>query len=188
MTKLKYRSPCYYCGDTSCSNEHAPPKQMFKAFECDSITVPSCEDHNSKKGGFDQAIVSAFLLPLSNSVGRYTLEKDVLEAIQVVQSSFERTKRRAIDSPLLKNPPKSLKELPNLAYLVPEIDISSWVRQLTAALVYDAVHAFDPTIIWNDTVVWSPDWVAAKGPSSLEFEQVISLFEKKVGFWQTSIG
>ena len=104
---------------------------------------------------------------------------DVLKAIQVVQSSFERTKRRAINSPLLRDPPKVLEDLPNLSYLVSDIDIASWVRQLTAALVYDAIQIFDSTIDWPKAVIWSPDWVTAKGPVSLEYEQVISIFKEK---------
>lgn len=63
-----YRSTCYYCGGKTTSDEHAPPRQMFRAFDCDSITVPSCETHNSAKAGRDQAIVSAFLIPTQNRI------------------------------------------------------------------------------------------------------------------------
>jgi hypothetical protein len=177
--KRKHKAPCYYCGKQACTDEHAPPKQMFKAFSCDSITVPSCEDHNSAKGGSDQAIVSAFLTPLHNSIGRYSLEDEVLEAIRVAVPSFERAKRRAVNSSLLKNPPEALQDLPNLAYLVPSINIGAWIRQLTAALVYDGTQVFDSTVGWPGTIAWSPDWVAAEGPASLELEQAISLLEKQ---------
>jgi len=151
VAKRKHKALCYYCGRRANSNEHAPPKQMFKEFSCDSITVPSCEDHNSAKGGSDQAIVSAFLIPLYNGIGRYSLEGEVLKAIKVAEPSFERAKRRAVNSALLKNPPEALKDLPNLAYLVPSIDIGAWIRQLTAALVYDGTQVFDPTIGWSET-------------------------------------
>jgi hypothetical protein len=151
---------------------------MFRAFSCDSITVPSCEDHNSAKGGSDQAIVSAFLIPLHNGIGRYSLEDEVLEAIRVAEPSFERAKRRAIDSSPLKNPPEALKDLPNLAYLVPSMNIGAWVRQLTAALVYDSARVFDSTIGWPGAIAWSPNWVAAEGPASLQLEQAISILEK----------
>jgi hypothetical protein len=179
MTKRKYKEPCYYCGGQACSDEHAPPQQMFKGFSCDSITVPSCKDHNSAKSGADQAIVSAFLIPLHNGIGRYPLEDEVLKAIQIAEPSFDRAKRRAINSPLLRTPPGVLKDLPNLAYLVPTIDIGAWVRQLTAALVYDAIHIFDSAIQWSEAVVWSPDWITAKGPASLELEQAISILGKQ---------
>lgn len=179
MAKLKHKASCYYCGRQACSNEHVPPKQMFKRFLCDSITVPSCEAHNSSKGGADQAIVSAFLVPLYNGIGRFSLEGEILEAIKVAEPSFERAKRKAINSPLLKNPPRALKDLPNLAYLVPSIDIRAWIRQLTAAVVYDGTQVFDPTIQWSEVIAWSPDWLAAEAPASLEIGQATSILEKQ---------
>lgn len=152
---------------------------MFKGFPCDSITVPSCKAHNSSKAGDDQAIVSAFLIPLCNGMDSYSWEDDVISAIQTAQSSFERAKRRAVDIPLLKNPPQALKDLPNVAYLVPSIHIRDWIRLLTAGLVYDAVQGFDSTINWPEIIVWSPDWIAAKEPASLDLEQVISMMKKQ---------
>ena len=178
MAKRKYTSPCYFCGGQACTDEHAPPKQMFKSFSCDSITVPSCEEHNSSKGGHDQAIVNAFLIPLHNEKNRYRLEKEILAAIKVAEPSFERTKRRAIDSPLLKNPSNSLKDLPNLVYLVPCIDIQAWVRQLTAAMIFDGTNNFDSKIKWSESKTWSPYWIA-KDPSPIEPEQAKSILQKK---------
>jgi len=177
MAKRKYKEACYYCGTQSCTDEHVPPKQMFKGFSCDSITVPSCEEHNTSKGGADQAIVSFFLIPLRNSMGRYSFEREVLQAIHMAQPSYELTKRKAIDSPLFKDPPQALKGLPNLAYLVPEIDMSAWIRQLTAALVYDGVGKFDAMIKWSKAPIWSPQWIAAKGPASVELEQATPLIQ-----------
>ena len=145
---------------------------MFRAFTCDSITVPSCEQHNNSKGGNDQAIVSAFLIPLSNGADKYPLEDDVLKAVQIAQSSFERVKRRAIDSSLFRNPPEILQDLPDLAYLIPDMDIREWIRQLTAALVYDCIQYFDPEINQSKIISWSPDWLSAGGPASLKLEQV----------------
>lgn len=178
MGKRKHNSPCYFCGELSTSNEHAPPKQMFRAFSCDSITVPSCEQHNSSKGGHDQAIISAFLIPLSNSAEKIDLEEDILKALKKAQSSFERVKRRAINSPMLKNPPEILKDLPNLAYLISEIDIEGWIKQLTAALVWDCTRAYDSTIDWLNSIAWSPDWISARGPASIEHGYARAVFEK----------
>jgi hypothetical protein len=61
---------------------------MFRGFPCDSITVPSCYEHNSAKGGADQAIVSTFLVPLKNGIGTYTLDEDVLKAIKRAEPRF----------------------------------------------------------------------------------------------------
>ena len=49
------------------------------------------------------------------------------------------------------------------------------MRQLTAALVYDGTQVVDQTIRWPDTVAWSPDWVPAEGPASVEYEQAVSI-------------
>jgi len=181
--KSKHKNPCYYCGAQACSNEHAPPKQMFKGFPCDSITAPSCDEHNSEKSGDDQAIVSAFLIPLHNRLEQYgqdehSLEANIVKAIDVAKPSFVRAKRKATSRPLLSAPPKVLSDLPDVSYLVPSVDLRAWVRQLTAALVFDGTLAFDPTIIWNEAIAWSPDWIwETERPAS--GEDAILLFEKK---------
>ena len=156
---------------------------MFKKFTCDSITVPSCAIHNTAKGGDDQAIVSAFLIPLHNGIKKYRLNKkkrDVIVAINAAKSSFIRAKHRAIDSPLLKKDPhRKYKKLPNLAYLIPDINIKHWIRQLTAALVYDASKFYDSTIGWENIKVWSPDWVKTKGPATLSLNQAAFILSAK---------
>lgn len=177
--KRKYKEPCYYCGGAACSNEHAPPKQMFKGFCCDSITVPACEKHNSSKGGNDQAIVSMFLIPLYNGRETYDLEDEILRAIELAEGAFPRTKRRAINSPLFNDAPEEFKDLPNVAYLIPDVDIKGWVRQLTAALLYDAIQSIDSTIKWNEAISWSPDWVEASDPTAVTFEETVSTLIKK---------
>lgn len=176
--KRKYRESCYYCGAPACSDEHVPPKQMFRGFSCDSITVPSCEDHNNSKGGHDQAIVSAFLIPLCDRKDKYSVEDDVLKAIQIAQPSFVRTKRRARSIPLLKDRPPALKDLPNVAYVVPSIDTRAWIRQITAGLVYDGIQCFDSTINWPKTMVWSPDYIATKQPGPLDLKQATSVMKQ----------
>jgi hypothetical protein len=152
---------------------------MFKGFSCDSITVPACEKHNSSKGGSDQAIVSAFLIPLYNGREDYDLEDEILRAIESAKPAFPRTKRRAVDSPLFNDAPEEFKDLPNLAYLIPDMDIKGWVRQLTAALLYDATQRVDDTIKWNEAIAWSPDWVEASEPTSITFEDAVSTLDKK---------
>jgi hypothetical protein len=103
---------CYYCGAIASSGEHIPPKQMFKTFKCDSITVPSCDVHNTKKSGHDQSIVSALLIPLYTGRKHYQLEPEVEQAISAAACLFERTKRSAIRTPFLMNPPPGREDLP----------------------------------------------------------------------------
>lgn len=182
MAKRKTNKKCYYCGMPANSYEHAPPKQMFKGFSCDSITVPSCEKHNTSKSKTDQAIVSAFLIPLVNSIGKYPIEENVFNAICAATSLFDRTKRYAIERPLLNNPPEWLQDLPDLAYLLPEINIEEWVKQLTAALIYNAIKFFDSTIDWPKIMVWSPNWLPTTSPNSLTFNQARNIILKNRNF------
>lgn len=51
---------CYWCGKKATTREHVPPKSLFPSKTFDNkrwdklITVPSCEEHNSAKGQFDE--------------------------------------------------------------------------------------------------------------------------------------
>lgn len=175
--KHKHKA-CYFCGSVANSTEHVPPKQMFKAFTCDSITVPSCEEHNSKKSNADQAIVSAFLVPINNSIGKYQYEDDVLKAVDSGKEGFAHTKRFAVDSPVFKNPPKILENLPNLAFLVPPISIHNWVKQLTAAIVWDGLKQWDSRLEWKYALAWSREWVPATGPSSISVNEFIEISQR----------
>jgi hypothetical protein len=68
MPKLRQYSrnkACYFCGcDPPSSDEHVPSDAMFVGFDCDRITVPSCDEHNGNKPDQDQAIIVALLVAL----------------------------------------------------------------------------------------------------------------------------
>jgi len=169
----KAKEHCYFCTKTATSREHVPPKQMFKGFECDSITVPSCDEHNSKKGGHDQAIVSAFLIPLHTGRNKYPLEPEIIQAIEFAKPAFERTKRFAVPSPFLKDPPKGLEDLPDLAHLEPSINVASWIRQLTAGIVYSKIGLANTTIGWSKATTWSPDWIPTDSPGPVAHREAV---------------
>lgn len=171
--------PCYYCGAPSDSKEHAPPQQMFKGFECDSITVPSCQKHNSAKGGNDQAIVSFLLIPLANGLERYPQEQPIKAAIELARPSFERAKRKALNIPLLKDAPEGVADLPNVSYLQPSVNVKEWLKQLTAALVYNALQRWDSTLKWDEAAVWSPHCIGSADSSSLFLKDVLSVIKEK---------
>jgi hypothetical protein len=141
---------------------------------CDSITVPSCEKHNTTKGPSDQAIIHGFLLTLKQGIDRYHYSNDVLNAINDKQSSFERTKHKAFNIPILfdKN------ELPYAGYI--ESDIKGWMRQLTAALVWDGVRYFDKQIDWKKADAWSPHFIEALNPIPFEVVKFKPILFKKL--------
>jgi hypothetical protein len=152
---------------------------MFKGWACDSITAPSCEKHNSAKSGHDQAIVSALLMPLAGSGDLFDLEPDVRAAIERARSSFQYAKRNALDVPLLKDPPESISRLPNVSYLQPLVNVKAWVKQLTAAVVWNALQKRDSGIIWDEVIAWSAEWMESDDSSSVSTADAVAVVRKK---------
>lgn len=165
---------CYFCGAPASSTEHVPPKQMFRAFDCDRITVPSCEAHNSNKGGDDQSIVSAFLLSLVEGVrvSAWSLEPDVEKALNVHTSAFQYVKNSTFAAPLITDAPKPM---PNLGYS--KSDLKQWIRQVTAAILFSATQTFDPSIEWANATIWSPNWLSSPTPTPITTAQYLEQFE-----------
>jgi len=178
--KKKSGKLCYYCGAHATSGEHVPPKQMFKTFDCDCLTVPSCDEHNSMKSGRDQAIVSALLIPLHSGRHRYKLEPEIEQAINAALPSFERAKRKAVRTPFLKDPPAGYEDLPDLAHLAPSVNISSWIRQLTAGIIFSGIFAASTTIKWSKSIVWSPNWFPTESPAPVEQAEFIKIIKPKM--------
>jgi len=67
---------CYWCGKKATSREHVPPKCLFpenkdvgnilkQSYRYNLITVPSCDEHNSKKSHNDEYLMAC----LSGRVG-----------------------------------------------------------------------------------------------------------------------
>src|SRR5437868_3189578 len=143
--KLKQYSknnPCYFCGAPPPSTqEHAPPKLMFTAFECDRITVPSCDKHNTEKGGNDRAIITALVRSLHQTLeyrdSTNSLPENVLKAIKFLEPDFRQANRELSSHSLLANP--------ELDFKIPKLNISvfDWIRQLSAAMVWRVTGEFD---------------------------------------------
>lgn len=167
---------CYFCGNLATSREHAPPRQMFKGFDCDSIKVPSCEKHNTKKSGKDQAIVHGFFKSLISY--KESLEGDVLKAYNIAASAFDYTKRTAVISNMLKNPTEGFRRLPRLAFLPSNVKMPDWIRQLTAAIFFSATKTYESSIVWEKIEVESPNWIFALGPENIDENVAVSYFEE----------
>jgi hypothetical protein len=176
MNKGNFRR-CYYCGLKATSKEHAPPKQLFRYFDCDSITVPSCDAHNGKKSGRDQAIIHGFFISLLGY--QRNLEPAVHKAILGAKNGFEYTKKAAVKACLIRNPPVNVQELPKIAYLTKENKIYDWIRQLSAAIIYDAINKYDPSIPWENLRIFSQNWVPAQSANGLDLDKTIELFKKQ---------
>ncbi|HUV74437.1 MAG TPA: hypothetical protein VMW79_09020 [Anaerolineae bacterium] len=151
---------CYYCGQAAPGQEHVPPQQMFKAFDCDSITVPSCEDHNTSKSFDDQTIIDLLMHGVDWQRRRASISQHAAEALSLRSSSFSHTKRRIDYAHLVDHP-----MLPTIPYLEPGPDIYSWMQWIVAALVFDGAGFRDPSIHWPAAIVFSPSFLP--GPKAL---------------------
>lgn len=60
---MESKKECYFCGKASTSSEHVPPKNLFPTdpkYRYNLITVPSCDEHNSKKSDLDNRMLIFF--------------------------------------------------------------------------------------------------------------------------------
>ena len=167
----KLINACYFCGNEATTREHAPPKLMFKGFECDCITVPSCIKHNCSKGDEDQTIVYALLSSLnnyliSNNKNKSKLHKDVRKAIRLANSSFVFTKNRVIKKQFLVEIPGGAKHNPEVSFLKAPMNVCNWIKNLTAAIIYDGVQYFDSSIDWRNIENWSAEYINSKSVRS----------------------
>lgn len=182
---------CYYCGVEVRSGkrgnkrkEHVPPKMLFRAFDCSSITVPSCHNHNTIRSDQDLAIVAGFMKTLNE--GNYKLHPDVQTAIhyETKRSTFETTKRTARLTPFISDLSGNFDDLPHVAYI--SFPTHDWIRQIMAGLVYDTTQKHDPSIDWEQSVIYSPTWFAGN-QKGLEVEEAVRLiFERaeKTQVWE----
>ncbi|MBN8590811.1 MAG: hypothetical protein J0M33_03600 [Anaerolineae bacterium] len=177
MAKLKGQT-CYYCGAPAVSREHIPPKEFFKGHLCDSITVPSCDLHNSQKSQLDQAVMSALLIPLKNERHIYKLDNDVQVAITNAEANFNRAKRLTSSASLISDLPAGL--LPNVAYL--RADIYTWIRQVVAGLFWYAIKRRDETLQWDQIQVWSPDWLPLPLGTTLSTNEFHDLWHERYSY------
>src|SRR5258706_14137695 len=109
LKQYSKRKPCYYCGAPPPSTqEHAPAKLMFGAFDCDSITVPSCVKHNSEKSHKDRAVVTVLIKSLARAVENgmvsTDLPADTVKAIRYLEPNFRQANREVFDRSVLADP------------------------------------------------------------------------------------
>lgn len=170
MHQFSKRKPCYYCGaPPPSSREHAPPQMMFDGFDCDSITVPACERHNTEKSMGDRAVVSAAihcaLLTKRDHPDSALLTENVLRAIDRVEPKLQKAAGHVAIRRIRGAPPHLDVPLP---HVLPEVDIRRWMRHLTAAVTWRAIGPHHQHVNWDDAVSWSPGFVPSDD-GSIEF-------------------
>jgi hypothetical protein len=158
--------PCYYCGAPAPSiKEHAPVKMMFEAFDCDSITVPSCERHNTAKSLDDRAIVTFFLRGMYYSLKTGSLTTNQLKALDVPE--YKPAKANEVTLQPLVRDPLGVVDAP-LSHIDETKKVKDWMRLLTAALTWSVQGNYDPSVNWDQAIVWSPEYAADTGQLDIE--------------------
>jgi hypothetical protein len=148
--------PCYYCGAPPPSKrEHAPSKALFQAFDCNAITVPSCDRHNAEKNLDDRAIQTVLLFGLLYGLKRGSLSRNALKALDFAASKLGDAKEVALQS--IVDDPTGELNTPIATIDNTEI-VETWLRQLTAALTWSVVGQHDPDTKWDNAKVWSPHY------------------------------
>jgi len=65
--KKQKKEYCYFCGAEATTKEHFPPKSFFPKDKRNELkTVPSCDDHNTKRSHDDEYTLLAFTMISEN--------------------------------------------------------------------------------------------------------------------------
>jgi hypothetical protein len=139
---------------------------LFKNVDCDSITVPSCDDHNGEKSGADQAILSVFALELVESGSVNNAPKDVQSSVAHLKKAFKHVLRsaKAVNMP---PEPEFVRRGSSIAATTQ--DHRSWIKCVSAGLIWDATQSFDQRIRWETVISWSPNFTPLRErPYNLE--------------------
>jgi hypothetical protein len=153
---------------------------MFNGFDCDSITVPSCEKHNTGKSIGDRGIVTALIMSVSQMYNNrdklsVVLTPNIIRAIQLLEPDFPQARNEVELRDIFIDPPEGF-DIP-LPYMQPSAFIPSWIKQLTAALVWSVIGFHDKETDWDNSVPWSHGYLPASG-SPINFDEVAAELAK----------
>ncbi len=157
---------CYYCGNEANNREHIPPKQMFKNFVCDKITVTSCDEHNTCKSDQDEAIIKGMIYSLN--IKKKNMSLSVQKAIDIALPRFKQVKKLVYPSKMLND--EDVYN-PELAYISNKAEFDNWIRKISVGLIYNAIGYYEENndykniFIFDSTYYNSPD----TGMTSEEF-------------------
>ena len=154
------RKPCYFCGSRNqIGKEHAPPDMLFKdGPPCGRLTVPSCPDHNGKKGDRDFAVLCALIRSVEQSIqsgDRTSDPETVLSAIARIRRNYDRAKRSVSMKKLLTDPPVPRYDI-DFPTIHDDAYMKGWMICLTAALVWTATGTHETDSDWKRAMTWSP--------------------------------
>lgn len=164
MVKLKRyqrspKRPCYYCGAPPPSlSEHAPPRALFKAADCDMITVPSCDAHNSEKSFADKAVLTAMAkvvlegYKVNSRDQKYT--PNIMKTVASIEAAFSEVAQLVTWQGFYVEPEPW--QTNDMVYFKTSLFFLDWVRQLTAAVVWHVVGEPQSNVVWDAVEVYNP--------------------------------
>jgi tetratricopeptide (TPR) repeat protein len=156
---------CYYCGREGGSREHVPPKAMFVNYNCDSITVPSCDTHNQAKSGVDEKILLAMAMIIEAGILDFPdhpiLTKNVLSEYAYLRQHFAKAKSLANRIVIWG---EARLDTPGEGVKIESIStIATWVKQLTAGLVWSVTGQHYSSLNWDEALAFDP-YIYPLGP------------------------
>lgn len=164
---------CYFCGNDATSREHVPPKQMFRDFPCDKITVPSCELHNTEKSNQDEAIIKGMIYSLKTK--KNDLNPSVQKAIEIALPKFNQVKKLVYPSKILND--EDVYN-PEIAYITKEADFDEWIKKMSIALIYDAIRYYEPSNDYKNIFVFNSTYYNSPN-TGISSEDFIQRYKKK---------
>ncbi len=186
LRQYNERKPCYFCGAPGPSTrEHAPPKRFFEGTQCSSITVPSCDLHNSAKSGADHAVKAALLRGVEELIAR-GIRTDVPDALRrsmdAMQDKYRQANALVTMQPFISDDPAD--EGLRLPFLHKDAQIESWVKTLTAALVWSVTGTNESGSDWDRAWLWSPSYYAGRLDVPLSTETFQAKIDKVIYTWR----
>jgi len=127
---------CYFCGNEKASKDHIPPKQIFKGFNINRMTVYSCDKHNSGKSDKDEAIVKSMLLAIENN-NNITITPELLKALNEIKDHYNQVKKTVTKEQIFFDSNE------DIVCLDASIDLDNWIRQLSAGMIYYKTKYYD---------------------------------------------
>ncbi len=123
------------------------------------VTVPACEVHNIEKSQSDAAVANAWLQDLDRSRAKSPIDPEISAVIDLAKPNFGQVKRIVTTAKI-----SNQSDL-ELVHISGAVNIKLWVIQITAGLIYKKLGRFESRIIWEETPVYSPDWVPSEYPT-----------------------
>jgi hypothetical protein len=118
---------CYYCGTKADNKEYLPPKQLFKGFRVDSLTVYSCEKHNNKKSFDDEAIIKSMLFALEKD--GIVRNEDIRLSLDIIKPHHTQVRNKVSENTLYKYNNIDY----NFIVLNPDVNLNDWIKNYLLA-------------------------------------------------------